>query len=76
MQVYQGFDVLVNKVRLHEQKEVPHHLLGIVSSNVIFIIKKFRNFAIPVAKGIKVYFNFFVVPSIVIPKRKNSSKLS
>ncbi|XP_038713416.1 tRNA dimethylallyltransferase 2 isoform X2 [Tripterygium wilfordii] len=47
MQVYRGLDVLTNKVPLHEQKGVPHHLLGSVSPNVEFTAKNFRDFAIP-----------------------------
>ncbi|OMO57660.1 tRNA isopentenyltransferase [Corchorus capsularis] len=52
MQVYQGLDVLTNKVPLHEQKGVPHHLLGTVSSNVEFTAKKFRDSAIPIISDI------------------------
>ncbi|KAJ4832170.1 tRNA dimethylallyltransferase 2 [Turnera subulata] len=47
MQVYRGLDVLTNKVPLHEQKGVPHHLLGTVSPVVEFTAKDFRDSAIP-----------------------------
>ncbi|KAL0460086.1 UNVERIFIED_CONTAM: tRNA dimethylallyltransferase 2 [Sesamum latifolium] len=47
MQVYRGLDVLTNKVPDHEQKGVPHHLLGTVSPNVEFTAKDFRDAAIP-----------------------------
>ncbi|XP_057805202.1 tRNA dimethylallyltransferase 2 isoform X1 [Salvia miltiorrhiza] len=47
MQVYQGLDVLTNKVPAHEQKGVPHHLLGTISPNVEFTAKDFRDSAIP-----------------------------
>ncbi|CAH9094120.1 unnamed protein product [Cuscuta epithymum] len=47
MQVYQGLDVLTNKVRPEEQRGVAHHLLGTISSNVEFTAKDFRDFAIP-----------------------------
>ncbi|OAY38165.1 tRNA dimethylallyltransferase 2 isoform X2 [Manihot esculenta] len=47
MQVYHGLDVLTNKVPLHDQKGVPHHLLGTVSPNVEFTAKDFRDSAIP-----------------------------
>ncbi|XP_019199540.1 PREDICTED: tRNA dimethylallyltransferase 2 [Ipomoea nil] len=47
MQVYQGLDVLTNKVRPEEQKGVVHHLLGTISSNVEFTAKDFRDHAIP-----------------------------
>ncbi|KAL8496409.1 hypothetical protein ACS0TY_020208 [Phlomoides rotata] len=47
MQVYQGLDVLTNKVPINEQKGVPHHLLGIISPNVEFTAKDFRDSAIP-----------------------------
>ncbi|XP_016648481.1 PREDICTED: tRNA dimethylallyltransferase 2 isoform X2 [Prunus mume] len=52
MQVYNGLDVLTNKVPLHEQKGVPHHLLGTVSPNVEFTAKDFRDFAIPLINDI------------------------
>ncbi|XP_065869311.1 tRNA dimethylallyltransferase 2-like isoform X2 [Euphorbia lathyris] len=47
MQVYHGLDVLTNKVPLHEQNGVPHHLLGTISPNVEFTAKDFRDCAIP-----------------------------
>ncbi|XP_011088853.1 tRNA dimethylallyltransferase 2 isoform X2 [Sesamum indicum] len=46
MQVYRGLDVLTNKVPVHEQKGVPHHLLGTVSPNVEFTAKDFRDSAV------------------------------
>ncbi|GKU93903.1 hypothetical protein SLEP1_g7458 [Rubroshorea leprosula] len=52
MQVYEGLDVLTNKVPLHEQKGVPHHLLGTVSPNVEFTAKSFRDSAISIINGI------------------------
>lgn len=52
MQVYQGLDVLTNKVPLHEQNGVPHHLLGTISSNVEFTSKDFRDSAIPLIDDI------------------------
>lgn len=47
MQVYQGLDVLTNKVPAREQKGIPHHLLGTISPNVEFTAKDFRDSAIP-----------------------------
>ncbi|XP_047966191.1 tRNA dimethylallyltransferase 2 isoform X2 [Salvia hispanica] len=47
MQVYQGLDVLTNKVPFDEQRGVPHHLLGTISPNVEFTAKDFRDSAIP-----------------------------
>ncbi|PPS08773.1 hypothetical protein GOBAR_AA11877 [Gossypium barbadense] len=52
MQVYQGLDVLTNKVPLYEQNGVPHHLLGTVSSDVEFTANKFRDSAIPIISDI------------------------
>nr|XP_011459274.1 PREDICTED: tRNA dimethylallyltransferase 2 isoform X2 [Fragaria vesca subsp. vesca] len=52
MQVYDGLDVLTNKVPLHEQNGVPHHLLGTVSPNVEFTAKDFRDSAIPLIDDI------------------------
>ncbi|KAB1215926.1 tRNA dimethylallyltransferase 2 [Morella rubra] len=52
MQVYQGLDVLTNKVPLIEQKGVPHHLLGTIMPNVEFTAKDFRDSAIPLIKDI------------------------
>ncbi|XP_012852881.1 PREDICTED: tRNA dimethylallyltransferase 2 isoform X3 [Erythranthe guttata] len=46
MQVYQGLDVLTNKVPVLERKGVPHHLLGTISPNVEFTAKEFRDSAI------------------------------
>ncbi|KAF4369995.1 hypothetical protein G4B88_016156 [Cannabis sativa] len=52
MQVYKGLDVLTNKVPLHEQKGVPHHLLGTVNPNVEFTAKEFRDCAVPLIDDI------------------------
>ncbi|MCL7036536.1 hypothetical protein MKW94_016047 [Papaver nudicaule] len=46
MQVYNGLDILTNKVTIQEQKGVPHHLLGNVSPIVEFTSKDFRDAAI------------------------------
>ncbi|KAL5708996.1 tRNA dimethylallyltransferase [Ranunculus cassubicifolius] len=48
MQVYKSLDILTNKVPLHEQKGVPHHLLGIIPPNVEFTSKDFRDSAIQI----------------------------
>lgn len=52
MQVYQGLDVLTNKVSLQDQEGVPHHLLGTVSPNVEFTAKEFRDSAVPLISEI------------------------
>ncbi|KAH9315288.1 hypothetical protein KI387_023915, partial [Taxus chinensis] len=52
MQVYQGLDVLTNKVPFHERKGVPHHLLGTINSNKEFTSKDFRDMAIPIIDSI------------------------
>ncbi|XP_031491507.1 tRNA dimethylallyltransferase 2 [Nymphaea colorata] len=52
MQVYEGLDILTNKVPPEDQKGVPHHLLGVVSANVEFTSKDFRDMAIPVIDSI------------------------
>ncbi|KAL7202176.1 hypothetical protein ACSBR1_033785 [Camellia fascicularis] len=52
MQVYQGLDVLTNKVSLQDQKGVPHHLLGTISPNVEFTAKDFRDSVIPLIDDI------------------------
>ncbi|KAI5666579.1 hypothetical protein M9H77_16432 [Catharanthus roseus] len=52
MQVYNGLDVLTNKVPLQDQKGVPHHLLGTVSPNVEFTAKDFRDAAVPLINEI------------------------
>ncbi|KAJ7981126.1 tRNA dimethylallyltransferase 2 [Quillaja saponaria] len=52
MQVYQGLDILTNKVPLSDQKGVPHHLLGTISPNVEFTAKEFRDSAIPLINDI------------------------
>lgn len=48
MQVYQGLDVLTNKVTPQEQKGVPHHLLGNISPHIEFTAKVFRDSAISI----------------------------
>ncbi|PHT35274.1 tRNA dimethylallyltransferase 2, partial [Capsicum baccatum] len=48
MQVYQGLDVLTNKVTPQEQKGVPHHLLGTISARVEFTAKDFRDSAVSI----------------------------
>ncbi|KAD3337150.1 hypothetical protein E3N88_32670 [Mikania micrantha] len=52
MQVYEGLDVLTNKVPIHDQKGVPHHLLGTISPIVEFTAKDFRDFVIPLISDI------------------------
>ncbi|KAJ0816442.1 putative transferase [Helianthus annuus] len=52
MQVYEGLDVLTNKVPIHDQKGVPHHLLGTISPMVEFTAKDFRDYAIPLISDI------------------------
>ncbi|KAL8214344.1 hypothetical protein R6Q57_003793 [Mikania cordata] len=52
MQVYEGLDVLTNKVPIQDQKGVPHHLLGTISPIVEFTAKDFRDFVIPLISDI------------------------
>ncbi|KAF9591163.1 hypothetical protein IFM89_002118 [Coptis chinensis] len=52
MQVYNGLDVLTNKVPLDEQKGVVHHLLGNISPNVEFTSKDFRDSAMKIIDDI------------------------
>ncbi|KAG7568263.1 IPP transferase [Arabidopsis thaliana x Arabidopsis arenosa] len=52
MQIYSGLDVLTNKVTIHEQKGVPHHLLGTVSPDMEFTAKDFRDVTIPLIEEI------------------------
>ncbi|XP_066162935.1 BTB/POZ domain-containing protein FBL11 isoform X3 [Oryza sativa Japonica Group] len=52
MQVYGGLDVLTNKVPLHEQKGVPHHLLSVIDPSVEFTCRDFRDHAVPIIEGI------------------------
>ncbi|XP_058087331.1 tRNA dimethylallyltransferase 2 isoform X2 [Magnolia sinica] len=52
MQVYEGLDVLTNKVPFEDRKGVPHHLLGTISPNVDFTSKEFRDQAIPIVDEI------------------------
>ncbi|KAI3934939.1 hypothetical protein MKW92_033077, partial [Papaver armeniacum] len=48
MQVYNGLDILTNKVTPQEQKGIPHHLLGNISPNVEFTSKDFHDTAIQI----------------------------
>jgi tRNA dimethylallyltransferase len=52
MQVYRGLDVLTNKVPLHEQKGVPHHLLSVIDPSVEFTCRDFRDHAVPIIQEI------------------------
>ncbi|XP_019164555.1 PREDICTED: adenylate isopentenyltransferase 3, chloroplastic-like [Ipomoea nil] len=52
MQVYQGFDVLTNKVTDEEAGGVPHHLLGIIDPEKDFTAKNFCNAASRCIKSI------------------------
>uniref|UniRef100_A0A7N0U8F4 tRNA dimethylallyltransferase 2 n=1 Tax=Kalanchoe fedtschenkoi TaxID=63787 RepID=A0A7N0U8F4_KALFE len=52
MQVYRGLDVLTNKVPIHDQKGVRHHLLGCVSPSSEFTAKDFRDAAMPIIDDI------------------------
>uniref|UniRef100_A0ACD5U9X4 Uncharacterized protein n=1 Tax=Avena sativa TaxID=4498 RepID=A0ACD5U9X4_AVESA len=52
MQVYRGLDVLTNKVPLHEQNGVPHHLLSIIDPSVEFTCHDFRHHALPIIEDI------------------------
>ncbi|WVZ90981.1 hypothetical protein U9M48_037219 [Paspalum notatum var. saurae] len=52
MQLYRGLDVLTNKVPLHEQNGVPHHLLSVVDPSVEFTCRDFRDHAVPIIQGI------------------------
>ncbi|KAI3904075.1 hypothetical protein MKW92_030639 [Papaver armeniacum] len=48
MQVYNGLDILTNKVTIQEQKEFLITCLGNISPNVEFTSKDFRDAAIPI----------------------------
>ncbi|KAL5229264.1 hypothetical protein ABZP36_017529 [Zizania latifolia] len=52
MQVYRGLDILTNKVPLHQQNGVPHHLLSIIDPSVEFTCRDFRDHAVPIIEGI------------------------
>lgn len=52
MQVYEGLDIVTNKVPVEERKGVIHHLLGTVSSKVNFTSSDFRDTAIPIIDSI------------------------
>ncbi|KAG2603535.1 hypothetical protein PVAP13_5KG777100 [Panicum virgatum] len=52
MQVYRSLDVLTNKVPLHEQKGVPHHLLSVIDPSVEFTCRDFRDYAVPIIQEI------------------------
>ncbi|CAN8285615.1 unnamed protein product [Cochlearia groenlandica] len=52
MQNYFGLDVLTNKIAINDQKGVPHHLLGTVSTDFDFTAKDFRDYAIDLIEEI------------------------
>ncbi|PON65782.1 isopentenyltransferase [Parasponia andersonii] len=43
MQVYEGLDIVTNKITKEEQRGVPHHLLGILNPNADFTAPNFSN---------------------------------
>lgn len=45
MQVYEGLDIVTNKVTQEECRGIPHHLLGVVDSNADFTAVDFRHHA-------------------------------
>ncbi|XP_034690056.1 adenylate isopentenyltransferase 3, chloroplastic [Vitis riparia] len=45
MQVYEGLDIVTNKITEEEQRGVPHHLLRIAHPNVDFTASDFRDMA-------------------------------
>ncbi|KAF5462620.1 hypothetical protein F2P56_018609 [Juglans regia] len=46
MQVYEGLDIVTNKVTEAEQCEVPHHLLGILDPYADFAVERFCEMAL------------------------------
>ncbi|KAG6645191.1 hypothetical protein CIPAW_08G105200 [Carya illinoinensis] len=46
MQVYEGLDIVTNKVTEGEQCEVPHHLLGIIDPYADFTVERFCEMAL------------------------------
>ncbi|RKP33527.1 IPP transferase-domain-containing protein [Dimargaris cristalligena] len=46
MQMYQGFDILTNKVTPGEQEGIPHHLLGCLSPNGEYSVTDFEKDAL------------------------------
>lgn len=52
MQVYEGLDIVTNKVPIEERKGVPHHLLGTINPNVNITSVDFRDMAIPIIDSI------------------------
>ncbi|OVA05521.1 tRNA isopentenyltransferase [Macleaya cordata] len=45
MQVYEGLDIVTNKVTEEEQCGIPHHLLGVINPNEDFTASDFRRVA-------------------------------
>jgi tRNA dimethylallyltransferase len=52
MQVYEGLDIVTNKVPVEERNGVTHHLLGTINSSINFTPKDFRDMAIPIIDSI------------------------
>ena len=53
MQVYNGLDIVTNKVTAEELLQCPHHLLDFVSPLKEFSVVEFRNMALPLIEDIK-----------------------
>lgn len=52
MQVYEGLDIVTNKVPIDERKGILHHLLGTINANVNFTSEDFCAMAIPIIDSI------------------------
>ena len=51
-QLYQGLDVVTNKVTQEEQDQCPHHMIGYVNPHSYYTVTDFRNRAVPLIDGL------------------------
>ncbi|XP_026453488.1 adenylate isopentenyltransferase 5, chloroplastic-like [Papaver somniferum] len=52
IQVYEGLDIITNKVSHEEQSGIPHHLLGVINPNEEFTSSDFRRVAMHAIESI------------------------
>ena len=51
-QVYKGLNIITNKVTSEEQREIPHHMINIVSPPSEFTVVQFKNMALNIIKDL------------------------
>jgi len=86
-QVYTGLDIGSGKITKEEMKDVPHHLLDVVSAEEVFSVADFQKQAyiaiddilkrgkVPIIVGGTAFYIQSIVEGLVLPEIKNDPKL-